>query len=196
MAERQVFMGKNTLKDQAIEAALSLAASKSWGDMTFEEIIEKAGVNLDEAYEYFDDKSDVLAAYGRKIDRDMIENIGHTDNTASHRELLFDVLMERFDIVNENRNAVISIISSFKGDPKQAILSLPHLGRSMSRVLELCTIPTDGFMGCARVTAVTGIYLFALKTWMDDDSPDMAKTMATLDKALDKAEMLYNALPV
>ena len=189
-------MGKSTLKDKAIEAALSLAVSKSWNDVTFEEIIEKAGVDLDDAREYFDDKSDVLAAYGRKIDRDMIENMSHIDNTASHREQIFDVLMERFDIVNENRDAVISIVTSFKGDPKQALLSLPHLGRSMNRVLELCGISTDGFMGCARVTAVTGIYLYALKTWIGDDSSDMAKTMATLDKALDKAEMAYNALPV
>ena len=189
-------MAKSTLKDSVIEAALGLAAQQSWDLISFEEIIEKAGVDLDDAREYFDDKPDILAAYGRKIDRAMVENIGQVDMALPHRELLFDVFMERFDIVNENREAVISILSSFKGDPKQAILSLPHLGRSMSRVLELCGISTDGFMGCARVTAVTGIYLYALKTWIGDDSPDMAKTMATLDKALDKAEMAYNALPV
>ncbi len=189
-------MGKSTLKDQAIEAALELAASHEWSLVTFEQIIEKAGISIDDAREYFDDKSDILVAYGRKIDRAMVENVGALDTTASHRELIFDVLMERFDIVNENRAAVVSIVNSFKSDPKQAVLSLPHLGRSMSRVLELCEISTEGLIGCARVTAVIGIYLVALKTWIDDESPDMAKTMATLDKALDKAEMLYNALPV
>ncbi len=188
-------MGKSTLKDKVIDAALGLATQQSWDLVSFEEIIEKAGVDLEDAYEYFDDKSDILAAYGRKIDRAMVENMGQVDTTLSHRELLFDAFMERFDIVNENREAVVSILNSFKGDPKQAILSLPHLGRSMSRVLELCGISTDGFMGCARVTTVTGIYLYALKTWMEDDSPDLSKTMATLDKTLDKAEMVYNALP-
>lgn len=184
------------MKDKMIDAALDLAASKSWSEISFEEIVEKAGVALDDAYEYFDDKDDVLAVYGRKIDRMMIENIGETSHDLSHREQIFDVLMERFDIVNDRREAVISIVSSFKGDPKKAVLSLPHLGRSMNRVLELCDISTEGFVGCARVTAVTGIYLYALRTWMEDDSADLAKTMATLDQALDKAEMVYNMLPV
>ena len=189
-------MAKSTLKDSVIDAALGLAAQQSWDLVSFEEVIEKAGVELDDAYEYFDDKSDILAAYGRKIDRSMVENIGQVDTMSPHRELLFDAFMERFDIVNENRDAIISILNSFKCDPKQAILSLPHLGRSMSRVLELCGISTDGFMGFARVTTVTGIYLYALKTWMEDDSPDLGKTMATLDKTLDKAEMVYNSLPI
>jgi len=188
-------MSKNTLKDQVIGAALSLAAEQNWDLVSFEEIIEKAGVALGDAYEYFDDKSDVLTAYGRKIDRAMVESVEQLDATLSHREQVFDILMERFDIVNENREAVISILTSFKKDPKQAVLSLPHLGRSMSRVLELCEISTQGLTGCLRVSGITGVYLYALKSWMKDDSPDMAKTMAALDKALDKAEMAYNALP-
>ncbi len=185
-----------TLKDKAIEAALSLAASKNWQDVSFEEIIEKAGIELEEAREYFDDKSDIMAAYGRIIDRKMVANISSSAADMSHREQIFDVLMERFDVVNEDRTAIISILNSFKGDPKQAILSLPHLGRSMTRVLEAVNISTQGIAGCVRVTGLTGVYLYVLKIWIEDDSPDMAKTMAALDKALDKAEMLYNSLPI
>lgn len=184
-----------TLKDAAIEAALSLAASKSWDDVSFEEIIEKAGVSLEDAREYFDDKLDILAAYGRKIDRAMTENISNSSD-ESHRDAIFDVLMERFDFVNEDRAAITSILNSFKHDPKQAVLGLPHLGRSMTRVLEAANISTQGIAGCVRVTGLTGIYLYVLRTWKDDDSPDMGKTMAALDKALDKAEMLYNSLPM
>ncbi len=184
-----------TLKDKAIDAALSLAVDKSWDDVSFEEIIEKAGVALEDAHEYFDDKVDILAAYSRKIDREMMKNISNVSD-MSHREAIFDILMERFDLVNENRAAIVSILSSFKDDPKQAVLGLPHLGRSMTRVLEAANISTQGIAGCVRVTGLTGIYLYVLKTWKDDDSPDMSKTMATLDKALDKAEMLYNSLPI
>ena len=38
-------MAKSTLKDSVIEAALGLAAQQSWDLISFEEIIEKAGVS-------------------------------------------------------------------------------------------------------------------------------------------------------
>ena len=183
------------VKDKAIESALALASEQPWQDVTFEQIIEHAGVDYTLAQEYFDDKSDILAAYGRLIDRDMVKNCA-LDAQAPHREQLFDLMMERFDIANENRAAVISVLNSFMSEPKNALETLPQLTRSMSRVLEAVGISTSGFMGCARITVVTGIYLYALKTWKDDESADLAKTMAALDKTLDRAEMLYNSLPI
>lgn len=184
-----------SVKDKAVEAALALAMAQSWNDVSFEDIVAEAGIDLEDAREYFDDKSDVLAAYGRKIDREMMTNIS-SDENMSHREQIFDILMERFDLINENRTSLVSILNSVKGDPKQAILGLPHLARSMTRVLEAAHISTDGIAGCLRVTGLTSIYAYVLRAWVEDDSPDMAKTMAALDKALDKAEMLYNSLPM
>lgn len=185
-----------SVKDSAIDAALALASSQSWDNITFEDIIAKAELDINEVREYFDDKADIMAAYGRKIDRAMMESIPVSTADMSHREQIFDIVMERFDIINEERAAILSILNSFKGDPKQAVLSLPHLGRSMTRILECANIPTTGIAGCIRVTGLTGIYLYVLKTWVEDDSPDMAKTMAALDRALDKAEMIYNSLPI
>ena len=187
---------QNNVKDKAIAAALSLAAQQSWNNISFDDILNEAGLSKEQGQEYFDDKSDILAAYGRKIDVRMLEGISPNAVDMSHREQIFDIFMERFDIVNEDRASILSILNSFKGDPKEALLSLPHLGRSMTRVLEAANIPTTGITGCLRVTGVTGVYLYALKAWKDDDSPDMAKTMAALDKALDRAEMIYNSLPI
>ncbi len=183
------------VKDKAILSALTLAAERPWASVTFDEIIGHAEVDETLAREYFDDKADVLAAYGRIIDRDMLANCA-LDSAAPHREQLFDLMMERFDIANENRDAVISVLDSFKREPKNALETLPHLSRSMSRVLEAVGISTSGMIGCARITAITGIYLYALKTWKKDGSADLAKTMAALDNALDKAEMVYNSLPL
>ncbi len=35
---------------------------------------------------------------------------------------------------------------------------------------------------------LTGIYLKVLKVWCDDESRDLSKTMAALDKALERGE--------
>lgn len=188
---------KNTekpLKDRMIDAALALAAEEGWAEISFDQIMAAAQVDCDEAREYFDDKSDVLTAYGRRLDRFVMDDISFSDEEMSEREKIFDLLMARFDVLNENREAVISILDSFKTDPKQMIVSLPHLARSMSRTLEAADVETDGAIGALKVTGLIGVYLYAVRTWKEDDSTDMARTMAALDQALDKGEMAANSL--
>jgi hypothetical protein len=90
---------------------------------------------------------------------------------------------------------MLSILQGFRGDPKEAVLSFPHLGRSMSRTLEAAGIETNGISGCVKVTGLIGIYLYTVRVWKADDSADMAQTMAALDKALDRTEALYNSVP-
>lgn len=181
------------LKDRMIDAALALSSEEGWAEISFDQIIAAAGADVDEAREYFDDKSDVLTAYGRRLDRTVMDDVSFDDD-MSEREKIFDLLMARFDALNENRGAVISILEGFRSDPKQMIISLPHLARSMERTLELANVESDGASGAIKVTGLMGVYLYVVRTWKEDDSADMAKTMAALDQALDKAEMAANSL--
>ena len=186
---------KNTsLKDKVVAAMLALATKQPWNQLSFEDITAEANVDHREALEYFDDKNDVLAAYGRLVDRKVFENAAAATDEPC-RDKLFDLLMERFDVLNEDREAILSILQGFRGDPKEAVLSFPHLGRSMSRTLEAAGIETKGISGCVKVTGLIGIYLYAVRVWKEDESADMAQTMAALDKALDRTEAVYNSVP-
>lgn len=182
------------LKDRVIDAALQLAAEEGWNDVSFEQILMAADVDQADAFEYFDDKTDILIAFGRRVDRHVLDNTAiSSESDMSTREKLFDLIMERFDVLNDYREGIISILESFRGDPKQAVVSLPHLAKSMSRKMEKAGIETDGAGGAIKVTGIIGVYLYVVRTWKEDDSVDMAKTMAALDKALDKAEMAANS---
>lgn len=182
------------LKDQIIESALKLSSEEPWECLSLQDIAEHANIEIDDALEYFDDRSDILSAYGRQLDRQMKQAISFDANDElSIREKLFDILMERFDLINQNRDAVLSILNSFKSDPKQMILSAPHLGKSMARALDIADVDTSGLSGAAHVTGLIGVYLYALKAWKDDESTDLSKTMAALDKALDIAEQTANS---
>jgi AcrR family transcriptional regulator len=176
------------LKERAVTAALELASRMGWDVITMTDIADKAHTNLAGLFEIFDDKSDILVAYGRRIDKAVLERAGDADPSVPERDRLFDLLMERFDVLSEDREAVLSILKSFSSDPKQAVISLPHLGRSMAWMLEAAGIDTSGFKGAARVTGLAVVYLNALRHWSRDDSADLSKTMAALDKSLSRAE--------
>jgi len=182
------------LKERAVAAALELAARMGWDMVTMTDIADKARCSLAELSDIFDDKGDILDAYGRALDRRMLENSSTPDPSASERDRLFDLLMERFDLLNEDRDAIVSILKSFALDPKQAVISLPHLGRSMSWTLEAAGLSTQGLKGAARVLGLTIVYMNVLRHWVNDDSADMSKTMAALDKSLSRAEQCAGTL--
>ena len=185
------------VKNKVIQASLELASTKFWGDISLNQIIKKADVNEGDFHALFDDKDAILAAYDAQIDRQLADNLeGQFSDSETERDQLFDVLMERFDILNENRAAVISILNSVTLDPKQAVLSLPHLCKSMNRTLLVADIDLKGLKGALKVTALTGLYLKVLRDWVKDDSPDMAATMAALDKSLKTADEWVGRIPI
>ncbi len=177
-----------TVKEKAVKAALTLAAKQGWVETSLADIAKQAKIPLHELHDHFEDRLDILSAYGRTIDKRVLETAGSPDPETPPRDALFDILMERFDVLNEDRAGVQSILKSFCQDPKQAIISLPHLGRSMSWMLDAAGIDTGGIKGALKVAGLTALYLKILRVWKSDDSEDMAKTMAELDKSLGHAE--------
>lgn len=176
------------IRESAVEAALDIAADGGWTACDFPAIAARAGIAPEDLRLHFEDKADILSAYGRMIDRRVFDALPPDDGGGAPRDRLFDLLMERFDMLNERRAAVTAILSSFRCDPKQAVTGLPHLGRSMGRTLEAAGIPAGGIGGALRIAGLTGVYLKTLRTWREDDSPDLALTMAALDRNLQRAE--------
>lgn len=175
-------------RDAAVLAALALAAEKGWLAVTMGDIGRRAGLSAAEMHDLFEDRFDILAAYGRMLDRKVLAAVGAPDNDVSERDRLFEIMMERFDALNEHRDGVIAILDSLLPDPKQAIVSLPHLCRSMAWMLDAAGIPTGGVKGVMKIMGLTALYLKTVRTWREDDSADMSKTMAELDKNLASAE--------
>lgn len=176
------------IHERVVAAALALAAQKGWEAVTLQAIARRAKIPLHELRDHFEDRYDIIAAWGRILDRSVLENAGAGDETASPRDRLFDLLMERLDLLNEQRDGAKAILASFKCDPKQAVICLPHLCRSMGWMLDAAGIETGGVKGVAKIAGLTAIYLKTLWVWREDDSPDMAKTMAALDRSLGRAE--------
>lgn len=181
------------LKQKIIDSSLALAVEQGWDYTTLRDVAEHAGISMADLYAQLEDKNDILVLIGRMIDRRTLEQAStEEEGLSSPRDRLFDLLMDRYDILNEYREGLCAILESFKYDPKQIIISMPHLCRSMSWMLEAAGIETSGVTGAVKVTGITGVYLKVLKVWIEDESEDLSKTMAALDKALERAERAAN----
>lgn len=177
-------------KDKIIAAALSLASVQSWTFISVRNIADEAGIGLPEFYNIFDGKDDILTAYGRKLDNKVLEVFSDFNPETPVRDLIFDILMERFDLANGDKAGLKSILDSFKTDPKQALINLPQLGASMTRMLEAAGVDAYGWKGAARIAGLTVATAWVTRVWLEDDTRDLSRTMAALDKALSRIENL------
>jgi len=106
----------------------------------------------------------------------------------SARDRLFDVLMRRFDALKPHRAALKAIARGLASDPPTALCSAPAFLRSMTWMLEAAGLSSTGIRGRLRVRALALMYLCVLRVFVEDDSEDLAKTMAALDRRLRQAE--------
>ena len=171
-----------------VRAALVVAQSLPWDMVTLQDISDEAGGSLAQMREYFDDKTDILGAYGAHIDREMLSEVEQLDKNMSVRDKLFELMMIRFDVIENDRNAVVSIVRSLRSDPKSMLYSLPHLCRSMEWIFEGSGVQVNGIKGSAKIIGLTMVYLNTLRAWINEENPDLSDTMAALDKGLKQAD--------
>jgi AcrR family transcriptional regulator len=182
-----------TPEERLIDAALALAERKGWRRTGLAEIAEEAGVSLAEAYALHRGKGAILRAFQRRIDAAALAGLGG-DRGESARERLFDLLMRRFDALKPHKAAVRAILRDSVGQPL-SILGLLGLERSMRWMLEAAEISTSGCAGRLMVHFTGALYLSVLRVFLSDDSEDLGKTMAALDRGLRRGESLCRFLP-
>src|SRR3546814_9984604 len=174
--------------DRILQGALELAAARGWQDVALADIARAAGVSLAWLYQLYPGKSAILAAYMRQVDAVVLSGETPFEAEEPPRDRLFEILMQRFDVLARDRAAVAGILRDLPRDPPAALAALPTLVRSMAWMLEAADIPSDGAAGRLRAQGLAAIWLSTLRVWVDDDSPDMARTMAALDRNLRRAE--------
>ena len=107
----------------------------------------------------------------------------------SPRERVFELIMRRLDAMAPYKEGLRTLAHEARRDPccwqRPAAISTGSAGACSTRRL-----PTRGPVMTAKLARrVTGaVYLQAFRVWLDDDTPDMARTLAELDRRLQQAE--------
>lgn len=186
MAKKSPDTQNGAVLDAIIDAALALAAERGWRGLSLAEIAERAGIGLAALVEQAGSKAAILDAYGRRIDRRMLEG-GAADDEAV-RDRLFDVLMRRFEAMAPDRKALAVILRETGDDPWALACGARRFLGSLALTLECAGLSATGLAGLARLQGLGVVAAYAFKAFLDDQTEDLSPTMAALDKALRRAE--------
>lgn len=180
---------KKEIRRRIIDASLRVASIQSWHDVSWVDIAQEAQLPLDDVMRAFVSKQDIV--HQIVGDMDMSVLAGHlADDGVSKRDRLFDILMERFDAMNEHREAHCSFIQSYGWVYSEKMQDLKLYFCSLSRYAQASGLETGGLFGPMKVFALSVAYGWVLYVWMSDHTPDLVKTMAALDRALGRLEYL------
>lgn len=170
-----------------IEIAFALVRERGWRDLSLAEIAEAAEVPLSRLHPIFPSKQAILEGFADQVDAAMLgEGVEPSDTPG--RDRLFDMLMRRFDALQAHREALAIVAQDQLRDPLASCCGLARLRKSMAITLEAAGFSTTGLRGVLRLKGLAAIYLATLRVWLRDDSEDMSKTMAYLDKQLARVD--------
>lgn len=175
-------------RDAVIDALMTLASDRPWNDIELVDLAEAAGVSLAELRDLFPSKGAVLGAFSRRVDRQVLEGTSDDLKEEPARERVFDVMMRRLDALTPYKAALRRIMFALRQDP----LSLAALNReglnSMRYMLAAAGISTEGPLGGLKLQGAVIVFANTMQTWLDDDDPALAATMARLDRELRRGE--------
>lgn len=181
------------MHDRIIDATMELIAGRGWRNVALADIAAATGLSLAQLYAVFPSKLAILDAFERRINEQTLA--GGAEAGESIRDRLFDLIMRRLDALAPHKAAVRSLLRDLPWDPAVVLCTGPRFLNAMRWMAEAAGIETSGLGGVLRVKGLAAIYLSTLRAWLGDDSPDNAKTLAALDRALKQADFFARSIP-
>jgi hypothetical protein len=109
---------------------------------------------------------------------------------SSQRDMLFEIMMARYDILNEYRASVKNIINHFMSKPQEILKLIPKSVESKILIATFANIDLNGLKGVVKIKIIFSLYYITLFTWFNDESEGLEKTMSVLDKYLNNIEKI------
>ena len=174
-------------RQQAIEALMRLAASRRWEEIELGDIASEAGLPLAKLRGLFPSKLAMLGGLTRLVDDVVLADTSNDLAGEPVRERLFDLVMRRLDALAPYKPGLRRIAPVIRRDP----LTMAALNRgainSWRYMLASAGIPTEDAMGMVRVQGAVLLMARVSEVWLEDDEPELSRTMARLDRELKTA---------
>jgi len=181
-------------RDKIIAAFLALLAEKPLESIGLADIAAEAGVSLEQLRGEFSSPLAILAAHIKATDRAVLAADLSDMAKEPERERLFDVLMRRLEALAPHREAVRSLLRSARRNPPLALALNGLAVRSQQWMLTAAGIGAAGPRGMIRAQGLAVLFGSVLRTWVRDEDPGLARTMAALDRALARGQRFVGFL--
>ncbi len=178
-----------------VRAVFDQAALRGWREASLVEAALDTGLDLGRVRSRFPGRGTVLIRLGRQADAAGAGRRGQ--RRARPRERLFDMLMNRFEVLQllpgRRHGAASPALPDRPGRPRCCWARRRCAACAGCSRRRACR--SSGPVGALRVHGLLAAWLYALRAWQRDESADLSGTMAAVDRGLDRAMQAERSLP-
>jgi hypothetical protein len=179
----------SSIRRDLARAALSLAGSMPWREVTLIRLADAAARPVSDFYGAT--LGEAVDCVEEAFDRAIADATDELDPKQTVRDRLFELIMRRFEAMEPHREAVLAMEHGLDRDPTLMAAAHQRHVRCARWVLAIAGMEADGMTGQARAQGLGVIIGQARAAWRGDSAGDFAKTMASLDKNLRRAEEMF-----
>jgi AcrR family transcriptional regulator len=185
-------MAKKPVVDRPdlVALAFTLIAERGWRGFSFTELARRAELPLASVYAELPNRGALLRRLGKRLDAYMLD-VGAADlEGLSPRERIFELMMRRFDAMAPFKEGLRALSRQAPGDPALMAAGFCNLARLSARLLDAAEAGQGPTRAMLARKALCAVYARVFGVWLDDTTPDLARTLAELDRRLQQAEGL------
>ncbi|EAV42190.1 hypothetical protein SIAM614_20915 [Stappia aggregata IAM 12614] len=181
-------------KQKILKTFLDLLSEHPYEDISLPLIAETAKVKLSEMRGAYASKLKLVAAFLEQIDTTVLDERDEDMGDQPPRDRLFDILMSRIDALAEHKEAVRALHKAARKDPALALDLNALEVRSQKWMLIAAGIDVSGVKATVVAQGLSIAFARVVDVWLDEEDEGMPRTMARLDKELDKGTSFMKRL--
>ena len=182
-----------SFRAEIAQQTLKILKTSNWNEISFTILCQKLKLNKKKLPTSIKNKNDLLKNINQYFDDQIMIAVKSVDKSTP-RDMLFEILMLRFELLNRYRKSILKMFNFFKYKPKSFILLLPSLINSSCMMAKVANIETKGMIGSVNTKGLLIIYFSTFLTWIEDENSSLDRTMNALDNYLEKAENILKFL--
>ncbi len=182
---------KNSIETEKkyIKKGFDLINDIGWEEFSIEKLSIKENIPITNLNDYFKCKYSIVDKFSIMIDKNIEAKLRIEDfKDSSKKDILFELIMMRFDEMEDFKDALTKILVVSKNKPLLVSIITKNVMNTMDFFLELSNSYNSYAFDFLKKNFLFLIYSVTFKTWLSDDTEEKSKTMAELDKLLSTAE--------
>ena len=187
-------MKKNSNKKISyIKLAFKLIEEMGWNNFSLEKLAKKESIKIEDLNFFFKDETELIENFSEMIDEQVIKEVDLNEfNQNSVKDNIFELIMVRFEKLDPYKKSLDILLKELKYKPKILNKLTKKIFNSLDLFLEISNAKSNYVFDFLKLNIMFIIYGYTFKIWLEDDSEDMSKTMAEVDKWLSEAEGYAN----
>lgn len=170
--------------------AFDLVAERGWAGFSMGALAHRTGVPLVDVYRHLPRREVLFIRLSRRVDEAMLSFDPSDLAGLPPRDRIFELLMRRLDALAPFKAGLTGLARPGRQplEPQVILIGGCRFDRSMAWLQEAAELGSSGLRARARRALLAVAYARTLQTWFRDETADLAKTMAELDKQLRRVE--------